>query len=524
MLYYLSGMSKISGIDRTQTSAFPITLEEMIPEDHPARVIDAYIEGLDLVALGFIQKGHSIEGRPGYDTKVLLKIYLYGYLNRIRTSRLLERECKRNVELIWLIGGLRPCFRTIAGFRSDNVSALENLFRSFVQLLRAWNLFDASTVAIDGTKLRAVNSKKNNYNPNKIERQLEYIDNRITTYLTEMEKADAAEDHEAADTCNAELITQLNRKRKYHDLAEQLKQSGHTQVSTTDPDARSMIIHGQVVEVCYNIQTAVDDKHCLIAHYQVTNENDRKALVPAAVATKSILKAVAINVLADKGYDNDEQLHECAAQQIITYVAQQDIPRKNPVPTEAYYGDKFIFDPNTDTYVCPAGETLKTPGTWYEKKYKHYVTPVKHYRTGKCKTCPVREQCTTNPNGRIIERTKYTEAAQANAERIKTQKHIYQKRQQIVEHVFGTIKRQWGFDHILLKGLEKNHGELGLIYLTYNLRRVLNIIGAKELINRLKMVYSSAFTLSIPIRCNRTEKLYERLRLQLGFYNVMLVL
>lgn len=229
-------------------------------------------------------------------------------------------------------------------------------------------------------------------------------------------------------------------------------------------------------------------------------------------------------MLADKGYDNDEQLHQCAAQQIITYVAQQDIPRKNPVPTKNYYGDKFIYDPNTDTYQCPAGETLKTPGTWYQKKYKQYVAPVKHYRTGKCKNCPVRQHCTTNPNGRSIERSKYTEATQANAERIKSQKHIYQKRQQIIEHIFGTIKRQWGFDHILLKGLEKNHGELGLIYLTYNLRRVVNIMGTKQLINRLKMVFPALHDLLIPICCKTMIKLYQPLRLPLRLYNVMLVL
>ncbi len=482
-------MSKINGIDRSQTSAFPITLDEMIAEDHSVRVVDAFVDGLDIKQLGFSDFGASREGRPAYDTRVLLKLYIYGYLNRIRTSRLLERECARNIELMWLLGNLRPCFRTIAGFRSDNRKALEKLFKLFVQMLRSWNMYGAETIAVDGTKFRAVNSKKNNYNPKKIERQLEYIDNRISEYLTALEKADAEHDTESGDSINADIITQLHRKTKYEQIAAQLKQSGDTQVSTTDPEARSMIVHGQVVEVCYNVQTAVDSKHNLIAHYQVTNENDRKALAPMALTTKQVFAVDSIQVLADKGYDNDEQLYTCAAHGIVTYVAQQDIPRKNEVPTPAYYGERFVYNPHEDTYTCPTGEIMKTPGTWYEKKYKHYVTPVKHYRTSKCKTCPVRIQCTTNPNGRIIERSKYTEVAQANAARIAAEKHIYQQRQQIVEHIFGTIKRQWSFDHILLKGIEKNQGELGLIYLTYNLRRIMNILGPKELLRRLKGVF-----------------------------------
>lgn len=482
-------MSTIHGSDRKQISAFPVTLEEMIPNDHEVRVLEAFVEGLDIDALGFLKKGKATEGRPAYDNKIMLKIYLYGYLNRIRTSRLLERECLRNVELMWLTGNLHPCFRSIAGFRSDNAKPLENLFRLFVKMLRSWSLIGAQTIAIDGTKFRAVNSKKNNFNPKKIERQLEYIDNRIATYLSDMEKADAEDDHEKGDAINAELITQLQRKANYKAIADQLRQTGDTQVSTTDADARSMIIHGQVVEVCYNVQSAADDKHNLLVHFDVTNQNDRKALAPMASATKEILACDTLNVLADKGYDNDEQLFSCSENNIITYVAQQDIPRKNEIPTEDYYGEKFIYDAGTDTYTCPAGNTLKTPGTWYQKKYKNHFTPVKHYKTSRCKRCPARSDCTTNPNGRIIERSKYAQAAEANNKRITNEKQIYHKRQQIIEHIFGTIKRQWGFDHILLKGIEKNQGEMGLIYLSYNLRRTINILGSKELIRRLKCLF-----------------------------------
>ncbi len=280
-------MSHIKGESRTQTTAFPFTLEELIAEDNPVRVIDLFVDGLDLNKLQFISKGKSKEGRPAFDNKILLKLYLYGYLNRIRTSRLLERECERNVEVMWLLGNLNPCFRTIAGFRSDNKAALKNLFKHFVQMLRSWNVIDGDTIAIDSSKFRAVNSKKNNFNHAKIERQLKYIDDKVDAYLKEMDDADQADNKDQHDEIKNNIITQLSRKLKYNQLKEQLNQSGEDQISTTDADARSMILHGIVIEVAFNIQAAVDDKHNLIVHYDTTNVNDRKALAPVAIETKA---------------------------------------------------------------------------------------------------------------------------------------------------------------------------------------------------------------------------------------------
>ncbi len=460
-------MSYIKGDIRNQTSAFPLSLEELITEDNPVRVIDLFIDGLDMIKLGFISTGKLIEGRPGYEPKILLKLYLYGYLNRIRTSRLLERECARNIEVMWLLGNLQPCFRTIAGFRSENNEALQNLFKHFVQMLRSWNLMGGKTVAIDSSKFRAVNSKKNNFNPAKIATQLEYIDNRIETYLKKMEQADAQEDKERADTIN-NIIKQLNRKFKYKQLKEELDQTGADQISTTDAEARSMILHGSVIEVAFNIQTSVDDKHNLIAHYKSTNTNDRKALAPIAIETKEVLQADALNALADKGYHNGEQLQTCSDNDITTYVAVPEIPLKSEVPTPEYYGDKFIYNEVDDTSTCPQGKTLTTNGKWYDKKHERYSNKVKHYKTSACKTCPVKDQCTKNENGRMIERSEFAKAVEENGERLKKEYHIYIKRQQIIEHVFGTIKRQWGYDHILLKGLEKNNGEwVNLLYLQF---------------------------------------------------------
>ncbi len=479
-------MSQIKGDNRNQASAFPLTIDQLIDQDNPVRVIDLFIDGLDLSKLEFITTGKSIEGRPAYDNKSLLKLYLYGYLNRIRSSRLLERECERNVEAMWLMNNLKPCFRTIAGFRSNNKTALQNLFRHFVQMMRSWNLVAGDTIAIDSTKFRAVNSKKNNFNHAKIERQLKYIDDKIESYLVEMDQADESDAGSNHDKIKNNILTQLSRKVKYNELKEKLRQTSENQISTTDADARSMILHGSVIEVAYNVQAAADDKHNLIVHYDTTNENDRKALVTVAIQTKAALQKENITVLADKGYNNAEQINTCTQNNITTYVATQDVPRSSNIPTPEYYGDKFLYNEACDTYSCPDENTLTTTGHWYNKKYERYTTRVKHYKTSACKTCPAKHLCTVNPEGRLIERGQYAKAVEQNNARIKNDKQTYLKRQQIIEHIFGTIKRQWGFDHILLKGIAKNNGEFGLIFLSYNFKRIINILGINEMKKRLK--------------------------------------
>ena len=439
-------MSYQAGIDRDQAALFPMTIEELIPQEHLVRIIDLFIQNTDLKKLGFSDEHISMEGRPGYDPKDLLKLYLYGYLNRIRTSRLLERECIRNIELIWLLKGLTPCFRTISGFRSENAEGLKNLFRYFVQLLKEWNLVGGENIAIDSSKFRAVNSKKNNFNPRKIERQLLYIEGKIARYLKELDQADQSDGNKV--DIQQDLIKQLSRKIKYNDLKKKLGESNLGQISTTDPDSRSMILHGSVIEVAYNIQTAVDDKNSLIVHYQATNQNDRKALHPIAKATKAILEKEQITVLADKGYHNAEQIHACKEDGIETYVAVQDTPRKNEIPTERYYGEKFEYDEIQDTFTCPQGSTLSTNGNWYNKKYENYITKIKHYKTKSCGTCTARNQCTTNPHGRIIERSEYAKAVEENKKRMETNLKRYLLRQQIVEHPFGTIKRQFRLQRV----------------------------------------------------------------------------
>jgi transposase len=470
-------MKYIEGFNRSQTLLFPQCIDEIIPEDSEVRIIDAFVDSLPLEELGFMNHKPLEEGRPMYHPRDLFKLYIYGYLNRIRTSRLLERECERNVELMWLLKGLQPCFRTIAGFRSENPEIFRNTFRYFVNGLNKGSFLGKKVVAIDGSKFRAVNSKKNNYNQKKINKHLSYIDGQISHFIQQLDEEDLKETER--EKAEQKLIHHRKHKRKYKRLEKELRESGEDQISTTDTDSRSILVHGQVVEVAYNVQTVVDDKHNLVIEYQATNTNDRKALLPMSLKAKEACQVDEITVLADKGYHNGEQISSCIAEHITTYVAVPDAPRNSEIPTPEYYGEKFRYNKKEDTYTCPQGHVLKTSGSIYSRKYKQYVTQVKHYKTSKCKTCPVRAYCTSSPTGRVIERSEYAEATEANTKRVQKHPEIYAARQQIIEHIFGTIKRQWGYDHILLKGLRKNDGEFGLIYLIYNFRRIINILGVE---------------------------------------------
>jgi transposase/IS5 family transposase len=487
-------MSYLTGYDRQQAALFTQSIDELISIDSPVRLIDLFVDSLDLKQLGFVETGTSDTGRPSYRPADLFKLYIYGYLNRVRTSRLLERECQRNIEVMWLLHGLQPCFRTIAGFRSENPQGFRNVFTHFVKQLNKSGLIGGNTVAIDSSKFRAVNSKKNNYNQAKIERQLSYIDDKINNYISDLDQGDLTEDQE--EQINQKIKKQRQRKRKYKRLEKQLRESGEDQISTTDPDARSMILHGSVIEVAFNVQTSVDDKHKLVVDYEPTNVNDRKALLNAALKAKEACGVKKITVLADKGYHNAEQIDSCTNEGITTYVSPQDAARGSDIPTPEYYGEKFNYNKRNDSYTCPQGHVLKTNGRWYAKTHGQNVTQVKHYKTNACSTCKVKYQCTRNKHGRLIERSEYAESVEKNDNRVKQNLDIYRKRQEIIEHIFGTIKRQWGYDHILLKGLEKNNGEFGLIYLIYNFRRIVNILDDKMIKKWLK----SLFKLNLVLR------------------------
>lgn len=458
------------------------------------RVIDAFVDALPLLEMGFKGVEPKATGRPSFDPAHLLKLYLYGYYNRIRSSRKLEVECRRNLEVQWLLGGLTPAYHTIADFRKEHPQQLKKVFSAFVAFLKEAHLLKGKYVAIDGTKLRAQNSRKNNFNQKKIDRQLGYLQQKIDDYLELLEQEDQKEAHDVTGS-RADIektLEQLEqRKRWYERMEEQVEQSSDGQVSTSDAESRALIQHHNVVEVSYNCQAAVDSKHSLLAHFDATNCNDAKALAAVAIAAKKALGKKRITVLADKAYHNGEQLGQCLKNSIITIVAYRE-PHRDPVPTEAYYLEKFIYNARKDHYTCPEGQLLTSNGSWYEmnkpSSYRKNATPnqARHYKSKACLSCPVKAQCTANKSGRLIVRSEHAAAIQANDQRLLKQKEVYRKRQAIVEHPFGTIKRSWGYTYTLMKGLKKVNGELALIFTCYNLRRAMSILGVDRLLKLLK--------------------------------------
>ena len=374
-----------------------------------------------------------------------------------------DNECSRNLELIWLLNGLKPKYRAIAYFRAENEKAIRLAFRQFVVMMKSWDLIGGETIAVDGSKFRAVNSKKNNYNQKKIDRHLKRIDDKIEKYLKQLDREDKKENKGKkikVKQCLEELET---RKQKYQSLEKRLSQSGETQVSTTDPEARLLMIRGQITEVSYNAQATVDDKHYLPIDYKVINTNDYKILPTMAERAKDILETETFDILADKGYHDSEGLQKCKDMNVKTYVAPAERKHNKPIPTPEYYGEHFIYNTENDTYTCPQGEIMVTNGSWYKKINRNSISYVRHFKTKACRQCPVHHLCTTSPKvrGRVIERSEYQQAVEENNLRVKTEKEKYRRRQAIVEHPFGVIKRQWSFDHFLVKGLGKVEAETG---------------------------------------------------------------
>lgn len=471
--------------NQVQFSSF----EERISKDNPVRFIDAFVDKLDLTKLDFISQTVKTEGRPAFEHAVYLKLYLYGYLNGLRSSRKLERECVRNIEVHWLLCGQQPNYHSIADFRKDNPKALKNTFKLFVLFLKECELIGGNTVAIDGTKVRASNSKKNNYNQKKIDRHLAYIEEKTTEYLKQLEENDKEDNGLDVKHVQAKIERLAGAKIKYEALEKQLATTDEPQVSTTDTDARALLVQGQVVEVSYNLQAAVDQQHKLVVATHTINRNDRNALSTAAQEAKDNIQAEAITVIADKGYHNGRELQTTQNLGINTLVAMAELVNSNDHGTQPeYMVSKFTYHKETDSYTCPEGQTLATKGTWHQKKRDRNISyNFKKYRTPACTTCPVKHLCTGRQDGRReIERSEYAEAVEKNNENYRNNQALYRQRQEINEHVFGTIKRQWGYNHTNLRGLEKVNGEMALIMTVYNLKRSLNILTLPEILEKLK--------------------------------------
>ena len=472
------------------------SLEEMIAGDNPVRIIDLFVDSCNLEELGFSNAKLGPEGRPPYHPGDLLKLFIYGYLNRIRSSRCLERECQRNIELMWLLRQLVPDHNTIANFRKDNAKAIKLTFRKMVLLCKKLNLIGGKVIATDGTKLRAQNSKKNNFNQKKINDQLKFIETRLHEYLDTLDMADTAEslglDPDIDREKIREKIARLNkRKEQYKKIEQQLVESGQEQISTTDPESRKLSIRQKILEVCYNIQTSVDDKHSLPIDFKTTNNNDTHALANMTARAKSILRHNEFTELADKGYHTGEEIRRCHELGVETLVAVPKTPVSSQAPDPNFNQDKFHYDKEHDFYICPAGQKLTSNGTWYH----NHPYRTKHFKTKACTDCLLKEKCTTSRKGRLVERNENIEATQRNKKAIEQNRDLYKRRQEIVEHPFGTIKRQWGFDYTLMKGKRKVEGDVGLMFIAYLLTRLLTILGPQELKEACRTFFSHFFNM-----------------------------
>lgn len=465
-------------LDRNQFAM--LALEELVAEDSYARLVDVFVDALPLEDLGFTHTACQKEGRPPYHPAVLLKLYMYGYRHGLRSSSKLHQACLVNVELWWLLKGLKPSARTICYFRHNNAAAFKRAFRHFVLMLKEWKLIDGETIAIDSFKIRAQNSLKENFNQKKINNHLEYIDGKIEQYRKEIDEADSLFQQ-------SELLNKIHRQKKkrgnYEEIEQELTDSGQSQLSRVDPDARAVVLHRNIVNVGYNVQAGCDSKHKLFVNAQTGAVNDTHALADMAIEAKELLGVKKMNTLTDKGYTTGAELARCAENDITTYSS----PKAHSSQKNGLYDmQDFIYDEEEDTYTCPAGSTLHTNGTVYQKG-KHQV---KHYKTKACKTCAVRELCTKNKNGRFIERGIHQKALEENAKRVNENPDYYRKRQQITEHQFGTLKRQWGFTHTLVRKKENVLAEVHLTFTVYNLVRCMQILGTEKLRMLLKELSS----------------------------------
>jgi transposase len=479
-------MAYIRGVPRAQAMLLPECVEDFVGLENPVRVIDAFVDGLDLAKLGFPLVDEGLPGAPSYDPKVLLKLFVYGYLNRLRSSRELERATYRNLEVIWLLRRLTPDHWTINAFRRAHRTRFQGVFRQFNLLCGALELFGKELVAIDGTFLKAVNNPTRNFTKAKVEKILQEIDERTERYLATLETADKEAEGQAlggvggaeaapAKPLRAQLEQLQKERQEYADLLAELSAEPGQQLSLTDPESR-LLHKGKESVVGYNAQIAVDGANHLIAAQEVTRDpNDTQQLAPMAEAACAALGVASIVALGDGGFYNLEQLQRCAAQGIETYVPA---PRPARVAGDGTYPDtSFRYDAETDRFHCPQGQEL--PRHKDTKKeggvYKVY------YHASACRDCPVREACTSGDYRRISVH-EHAETATATRARMKQRPEIFARRQGLVEHCFGTLKFWMGHRAFLTRGLEMVRGEFSLSCLGYNLRRVLNLVSVPKLL------------------------------------------
>jgi transposase len=475
-------MTHVTGESRYQTTLFPVVLDEAVRPDHPVRVIDAFVDSLDLASLGFSKVAAEVMGRPPYAPGDLLKLYVYGYLNRVRSSRALEREAQRNKEVMWLINCLTPAFKTIADFRKDHAKAIIEVCRAFIRFCRDQSLFGGELVAIDGTKMQAVASHKQVITPKSLEKTMVAIDRKIAAYLATMDEADREERTEASvptvGAAVAKALKELREKReKAQRQADHLAAQGLSQLVLTEPEAKLMRTARHGHQVAYNAQTVVDAKHKLIVAFDLTNEgNDQRQLHPMAVQGKQALDVEQVTAVADAGYSNGEHGQRCEDDGITAIVPRAETV--NPEGKQYFSRDRFTYDAASDTWRCPAGETLTC------REVSHTEQKKKYWSTA-CAGCALRPQCTGAAKRQIV-RHFYEDAREAMHQRAKSDPIWMEHRREMVEHPYGTMKWLMGYPRFLVRGLKKAKAELALGVMSYNLKRVINILGVPALLQALQ--------------------------------------
>ena len=474
----------IEGEDRGQYILLPECLDDYIGEDNPVRVVDVFIDEIDLQSLGFSGVEPAATGRPAYHPAILLKLYIYGYLNRIQSSRRLEREAQRNVELMWLTGRLAPDFKTIADFRRNNGAGIRNVCKQFIAICRQLKVFSQAIVAIDGSKFKAVNSRDRNVTQNKIERRQEQIEQSIQRYLDALETADRTQPIEAeakTDRLQEKIKTLREQVRQLDGMKEQLKNIPDGQISLTDPDARSMISQAKGSGlVGYNVQVAVDAEHHLIVAHDVTNVgNDRAQLSKMARTAGEEMGHQNLQAFADRGYFNGSEIKACEDEGITAFVPK---PMTSNAKAKGRF-DKadFIYIVQDDEYQCPAGE----------RAIHRYVTverglTLNTYWPSACPTCPIKQQCTTS-NYRRIRRWEHEDVLERMQHRLDRKPDAMTLRRRTVEHVFGTLKHWMGSTHFLTRTLEHVSTEMSLHVLAYNLKRLISMLGIVGLMKGIRL-------------------------------------
>ena len=470
----------VEGTDRSQTTLFPECLEDWIYEDNPVRVIDVFVDELDLADLRFEGVDPEVTGRPSYHPSVLLKLYIYGYLNRVQSSRRLEREASRNVEVMWLTGRLVPDHKTIADFRKDNGPAIRKVCAQFVALCREIGLLTTASVAIDGSKFKAVNNRDKNFTRAKMERRLAQIEESVARYLSQLDTADLQEPSEALAAKTAHLKDKLAKLASEMERLKAIRRamlaSPDQQISLTDPDSRSMATSGRGSGVVgYNVQVAVDTEHHLIVTHEVTNTgSDRAQLAKVASQAKEVLGADHLDAVADRGYFNSPEILACEQAGITVTLPK---PKTSGAKSEGRFGKQdFVYLPTEDVYRCPAGEKLT-----YRFTREEAGKTVHRYWTTACPRCPLKAQCTPGAQRRIT-RWEHEHVLEAVQQRLDANPQAMRVRRETAEHPFGTLKMRMGATHFLMKRLPKVATEMALHVLAYNITRVMNIIGVKPLL------------------------------------------